>query len=227
MHNNKLTDLISWLKGGPFLEISFLLTLELGRQSFVEEFLRKLKSFAPTIEFATNETEFKEKIRKFDIGYSDDDKDPNAKVYHSTQIPVYVDTDGKRKAILSLRQISNKLVAVDFWFFASELDAPEWNQKGISKNQFPVFKDFLNNLFDTFDFIIGTMGYENSVTELFDTTDTWPDEKYRLDNINRQSLQVDHYFSFIIANKKYIDLRDINGLRTNGQKQILEEQYSV
>jgi len=214
---------MTWLQGEPFLEISFLMTLELDRQSFVDNLLNKLKSFKPSVELATIETELKEKIREFNIGYIDDDKDTNSIVYHSTQIPVYVDTDGNRKAILSLRQVSDKLVAFDFWFFASEWDAPEWNQRGISKNQHPVFKDFLNNLFDTFDFIIGTMSYENSVTELFNTTDTWPNEKYNLDNINIQSLQVDNYFSFIIANKNQIDLQDIKGLRLNGQKQTLDK----
>ena len=123
---------------------------------------------------------------------------------------------------MSLTQISNKLVAVDFWFFASEWDAPEWNQVGITYEELPIFKDFLNKLFDTFDFVIGTVGYEVSVTDLFDTGDTWPNEKYNLDNINRQSLQVDNYFLLIIANKKHIVLIDTNRVLTIGQRQILE-----
>ena len=218
---------MTWLQGGPFLEISFVLTLEADRQSFVDRILNKLKFFKPSVEFATTENELKEKIREFDAGYPDDDKDLESKVYHSTQIPVFVNTDGKRKAILMLRQISQQLATIDFWFFASEWDEPEWNQKGISESQLPIFKDLLSNLFDTFDFIIGTIGYENSVTQLFDTTETWPNEKFNLNNINRQSLRVDHYFSFIVANKKYIELEDMEGLRTNGYKQTLEGQYSA
>jgi hypothetical protein len=213
---------MTWLQGGPFLEISFLLTLELDRQSFVDSILTKLKSVNPTVELATTVNDLKEKISEFDIGYAYDDKDPNSKFIHQAQIPVYVDTDGKRKSILSLRQISDKLVAVDFWFFGSEWDAPEWNQVGITERHLPIFKDFLNSLFDTFDFIVGTMAYENSVTDLFATGDTWPNDKYSLDNINKQSFQVDHYFLIIIANKKYIDLHDINGVRKIGQRQTLE-----
>lgn len=212
---------MTWLEGGPFLEISFLLTLELDRQSFFDNIVTKLKSFKPTVDFATSETELEEKITEFNIGYPDDEKDRNTKVYHQTQIPIYVDTDVKRKSILSLRQISDKLVAVDFWFFGSKWDAPEWNQVGITNEQLPIFKDFLSKLFDTFDFVIGTVGYEVSVTDLFDTDDTWPDEKYSLDNINRQSLQVDNYFSLIVANKKYIDLHDINRVLTKGQRQTI------
>jgi len=217
-----------WLQGGPFLEISFLLTLDLDRQSFVDMILTKLKSFKPSIEVVTTESELKEKINDFDIGYPFDDKDPNSKVFHQAQIPVYVDTQVKRKSILSLRQVSNKLVAVDFWFFGSEFDAPEWNQVGITERQLPSFKDFLNNLFDTFDFVLGTMAYENSVTDLFNITDGWPDEKYNIDNISRQLLQVDNYFLLIIANKKHIDLQGINGIRIVGHKQTLEtEKYSA
>jgi len=212
---------MTWLQGGPFLEISFLLTLDLDRQSFIDNILTKLKSFKPTVDFVTTETELKEKITEFNIGNPDDDKDANSKVYHQTQIPIYVDTDVKRKSILSLRQISDKLVVVDFWFFGSEFDAPEWNQVGLTNEQLPIFKDLLNKLFDTFDFVIGTVGYEVSVTDLFDTGDTWPNEKYNLDNIKRQSLQIDNYFSLIVANKKHIDLHDINGVLTTGQRQTI------
>mgnify|MGYP001767539963 CR=1 FL=1 len=212
---------MNWLQGGPFLEISFLLTLELDRQSFADNILTKLKSFKPTVDLATTEEELKEKITEFDIGYPDDGQDTNSKVYHQTQIPIYVDTDVKRKSVLSLRQVSNKLVAVDFWFFGSEWDAPEWNQVGITNEQLPIFKDFLNKLFETFDFVIGTVGYEVSVTDLFDTGDTWPNENYNLDNINKQSLQVGNSFSLIVANKKYVDLHDINRVLTAEQRQTL------
>ena len=214
---------MTWLQGGPFLEISFLLTLESDRQSFIDNILTKLKSFNPTVEFATSEPELKEKITEFKIGYPDDDKDPNTKVYHQTQISLYVETDVKRKSVLSLRQISDKLVAVDFWFFGSELNAPEWNQVGITNEQLPIFKDFLNKLFDTFDFVIGTLGYDVSVTELFNSTETWPNEKYNLDSLRKQSLQVDNYFSFIVVNKKYIELHDTNKILTVGQRQIIGE----
>jgi hypothetical protein len=212
---------MTWLQGGPFLEISFLLTLKLDRQSFVDNILTKLNTFIPIVALATTETELKEKISEFEIGYPYDDKDPNTKILHQTQIPIYVDTDVKRKSILSLRQISEKLVAVDFWFFGSEWDVPEWNQIGITNEQLPIFKDFLNKLFDSFDFVIGTVGYEVSVTDLFDTDDIWPDEKYNLENIKRQSLQVANYFSHIVANKKHIDLHDISRVLTVGQRQTL------
>ncbi|WP_293300248.1 hypothetical protein [Pedobacter sp. UBA4863] len=219
---------MTWLQGGPFLEISFLLTLELDRHSLADNILTTLQSFKPAVDFATTETELKEKVSEFEIGYLDNDKDPTSKVYHQTQIPIYVDIDGKRKSILSLRQVSNKFIAVDFWFFGSELDAPEWNQQGITIDQLPFFQDFLNILFDRFDFVIGTVGYEVSVTDLFVTNETWPNEKYNLDNINKQSLQVDNYFSLIIANKKYVDLHGTNGVFTTGQKQTLgKEKYST
>lgn len=197
---------MTWLQGGPFLEISFLLTLDSDRQSFADNILTKLKAFTPTVEFAISERELSEKINEFNIGYRYDDQDPNAKLLHSAEIPVYVKTDEKRKSILSIRQISDKFVAIDFWFFGSAWDAPEWGQKGITEEQMPIFKDFLSKLFYTFDYIVGTIGYEVSVTDLFDTKKTWPDEQYNLDNIDTKLVQGNNYFTMIIDNKKYIDL---------------------
>ena len=197
---------MTWLQGGPFLEVSFLLTLDSDRLSFADNILTKLKSFTPTVEFAISVSDLKEKVNEFNIGYRYDVQDPNSIFLHSSQIPVYVETDEKRKSILSLRQISDKLVAIDFWFFGSEMDAPEWNQNGITVNKMPIFKDFLNKLFDTFDFIVGTIGYEISVTDLFNTKKAWPDEQYNLENIDTRLVQGDNYFTLIIDNKKYIDL---------------------
>ena len=213
---------MTWLQGGPYLEASLLMVLEADRQSFANNILTKLNSFTPTVELAITENELKEKISEFNIGYPDDDKDPNSKIYYQTQIPVYVEIGGKRKSVLSLSQISDKLVAVDFWFYGSVWDAPEWNQIGVKENQIQLFKNMLHNLFDTFQFAIGTLGYENSVTDLFATSEPYPSEKYSLDNINRQSLQVDNYFSLIIGNKNYIDLEGISGFVTRGQKLTLE-----
>ena len=213
---------MSWLQGGPFLEVSFLMALGADRQSFVDNIFSNLKSFKPTVELATTEIDLQEKLNEFIIGYPDDDKEPNSKFYHQAQIPVYVDTDGKRKSVLSLRQVSDKLVAVDFWFFGSQWDEPEWEQKGITENQIPLFKDMLNKLFDTFQFAIGTLGYENSVTDLFNTTDTYPSEEYRLDNISIDLLQVENYFTLIIADKSLIDLQVKQGLKVIGNKMILE-----
>ena len=213
---------MSWLQGGPFLEISFIMELVTDRQSFIDNLFSKLKSFNPAIEFAISEDELQEKLTEFYTGYPDDETDPNNKVYHQGQIPVYVDTACKRKSILSLRQISNKLIAVDFWFFGAESDAPEWGQKGIAQSQVHLFKDMLHRLYDTFHFAIGTVGYENTVTDLFDTNETWPDESYNLDNINKGSVQVENYFIAIIANKNQIQLQEVKGLKVTGDKMVLE-----
>ncbi len=215
---------MTWLQGGPFLEISFLLIPESDRQSFVDYILTSLKSFTPTVELAIAESELKEKITEFNVGYPYDEQNPNSIFLHSTKIPVYVDTDEKRKSILSIEQISDKLIVVDFWFYGDELDAPEWNQKGITESQVLVFHNFLHKLFDEFDFIIGTVGCEVSVTDVFDTDEGWPNEKYNLDNIDTDFLEGDNYFTLIIVNKKHIDLKDINGLMTVGQKQTLERK---
>jgi hypothetical protein len=211
---------MSWLQGGPFLEVSFLMVLEADRQTFVDNFFDKLKTFTPAVEFATPENDLQEKLLEFNVGYPDDETDPNSKFYHQTQIPVYVDIDGKRKSVLSLRQISQKLVAIDFWFFGEESDASEWNQKGITENQIPLFTDMLHRLFDTFHFLIATVGYENSVTDLFVTNETWPHEEYSRDNINTSLVQVNDYFTAIIADKNFVALKGIKDIKVVGDKMV-------
>jgi len=51
---------MNWLKGGPFLELSFLLPFESDRQIFMNNILIKLKSFTPKVEIAITENEFLE-----------------------------------------------------------------------------------------------------------------------------------------------------------------------
>lgn len=200
-----------------------MLPLETGRQTVINAVLSRIKSVKPTVTIALSEAQISEKIEKFCIGYLDNEHDPQSVRYHSTQIPVYINTDGNRKSILALEQISSTLVQINFWLFGSELDAPEWNQRGITETDFPVFKEFLHNLFDKFDFIIGTLGYEVSATDLFDTEDGWPSEKYSLDNLKRNAFEAGDHFLMIAVNKKYLDLTDVDGVVTSENKQIREK----
>lgn len=199
---------MTWIQGGPFLEISFLLALTSERRTFMETLLQKLKSFSPEIEIVASSEELKEKIEAFHNGYLDDEQDPNSVSYHSAKLPLYVDIHGKRKSILAIEQHSSVLVEVSFWFYGSVYDAPEWKQKGISKNQIPDFKKVLHTLFDTFDFILGTVGYEVSTTNLFDTEEGWPSEKYAITNLKKHALQTDDFLLKILMNKKYIDFEE-------------------
>src|SRR5205085_7425889 len=97
-------------------------------------------------------------IIEFNTGYHADAANPSSTVYHQAKIPIYVDTDGKRKSILSLEQLSSKLIAIEFWFFGAKTDEAEWDQRGIKEGQLQLFKDMLHALFETFHFAIGTVG---------------------------------------------------------------------
>ena len=213
---------MSWLQGGPFLEISFAMVPETDRRSFADNILSKLRLFTPTIEFAIPSIDLQEKIDKFVEGYPDNEVEPNATVYHQVQIPVFVDLDGKRKSMLALEQISSKLIVVDFWFFGSVHDAPEWGQKGIKQDQIHLFKDMLHRLYETFHFAIGTVAYENGVTAFFDTSEGWPHESYRLENVNKAFVQLDHDFITIIVNKNYIQLEGRKDIEVIGDKMVLD-----
>lgn len=182
---------MAWLQGGPFLEVSFLLRLDTDRRAIVDHLLRKLKNFTPKIEFVLPEKDLEERINAFNIGYPFDDNDPDSVIIHSLKLPINVDTDGKRKSILTVEQISTQLLRVGFWFYGSVYDVPEWEQRGISESQLPLFKHFLNQLFTTLDFPIGMVAYEMDVLELFDTDTGYPDESYHLENISHELLR-DH-----------------------------------
>jgi hypothetical protein len=217
---------MTWLKGGPFLEVSILFKFYSDRPLFIDNILHQLKDTLPTIEFAVSNDELKDKIIEFVKGYPDDETDPSSKTYHSTQIPVFVDIDEKRKSTLSFDQISEELIAVDFWFYGSEHDAPEWNQKGITIKQLPLFKQFLITLADNTDYVFATLGYEVSVTDLFDTSEGWPDKTYNLNNIKKEAIPGEtlDYFEIIVFNTSYSYLIDTGQSNPMGQKLIFENR---
>jgi len=196
-----MSNKIKLASGGPFLEVSFLYFLHTDYNSAIENILSELKSLNVKVDFAISDNELDQKIKEFVIGYPDEHSDPNTFFYHATEIPIFIETDGHRKASLHIRQVSQTLLAVDLLFFGSTHDAPEWNQRGITDDQLPIFKTLLDNLYDKFHFPLGSVGYESFVTDLFDVSEGWPSEKYIPENFR---LKGD--FVYIISDKLYVDL---------------------
>lgn len=189
---------MSWLKGGPFLEVSFLHILNEGRENLVQELTEKLKASFDHFEIAIDSNILQGLISQFDTGYPFDEKAPDSYLIHSIQIPIYLTIEGRRKSVLSLEQVSDSLIVVDFWFFGSEWDAPEWDQIGIKDFQIEGFKKFLKDLYNTIQFPFGMIEVENDVKGIFDTDAGWPHESYNLENINEK--WINEYMMSIVKN---------------------------
>lgn len=57
-----------------------------------------------------------------------------------------------RLALLYVEQLSDNMLLVDFRFFGSRSDAPEWNQTEVKNEDLTAFTDFLVDLYSIFKF---------------------------------------------------------------------------
>lgn len=156
----------SWIKGGPFLEVSFVMEYD-------EPILKVIKSFqllSYQIEILDNN--INEKIKEFKVGYKVSN---NCDILrHSLILQGYLHIQGKRKVIIDIVKLSNDLIFIDFILYGSEFDALEWNQDGISEDEYIFFYELLDELFRVFNFKIGCVGIEESVLDLFDSINDYP-----------------------------------------------------
>ncbi|NHN34875.1 hypothetical protein [Paenibacillus agricola] len=149
-------------------------------------------------------------ISSFVLGYPNDEKDPNTVFIHSLKLRLLVAFPRQRKAYLHIEQISSNSIIVDFCFFGSEFDAPEWNQVGVRKDEYVDFKQFLIDMFEVYDFIIGGISWEEDVKFLFGCNEVYPNECYQYQNISPDYFfQNSSYFTDVIWNQKYMEIEDI------------------
>ncbi|CAH2713052.1 hypothetical protein BACCIP111895_00185 [Neobacillus rhizosphaerae] len=206
---------MAWLKGGPFLEVSFFLAI---KQDLIREIIDKLSDVRTKIEVIDKNIE--EIINNFNEGCPYDPDSPESVIIHSVDLRTIVHLPRKRKATLHIKQVSSNAILVNFWFFGSSFDAPEWNQVGIKENELSDFTFFLEDLFETFDFKIGGIAIEEDILQIFEYDETYPNECYKFENINlKQHPSFPSYFYNVIWNEKYQKLDDIpfNYQRINKQ----------
>lgn len=187
---------MNWLKGGPFLELSFLHLLKGSKITFAKQLITKLQNEITHFSMGIDSYKLEQDIIEFDKGYPFDDTDKQSPIIHSLQIPIYLEIEGRRKSVISLQLISANLLIINFWFFGGEDDVPEWNQIGFKKNQFKTFKKFQLEICHLLKFPISTIEFENDITDIFDTEETWPNESYKIPNI--KPLRLNSYLSVII-----------------------------
>lgn len=167
---------MSWLQGGPFLELSFL--------------IEESETLLQTINKITNSLAVKivlhhppEKIDEFYEGYPFDEDDPEGKTVHQVCLNLTVCTHRVRQSLLFVERINTDLLCFSICFYGSEVDAHEWGQPGIREDEMPEFYNLLRDIFNEIHFIVGGCAFEEDVKAFFDTDVCWPDPSYSVENI--------------------------------------------
>ncbi len=196
-----------WLRGGPFLEVSFLLPLQENKEKTIRSIINKLLESHYRIQVADNNVD--DLISSFVLGYPYDEEDLNTVFIHTLKLRLLVAFPRQRKAYLHIEQISSNSIIVDFCFFGDVADVPEWNQVGVRNDEYVDFKNFLIDLFKIYDFIIGGISWEEDVKFLFGCNEVYPNECYQYQNISPDYfLQTPSYFTDVIWNQKYKEIEE-------------------
>ncbi|SCP99446.1 hypothetical protein [Anaerobium acetethylicum] len=73
---------------------------------------------------------------------------------------------------------------MDFCFFGSEHDAPEWGQIGIKEDEYHIFNKYLSDLLEYFQGLLGAVAIEADVLGLISENHCWPDNIFSYKTIN-------------------------------------------
>jgi len=171
-----------WIKGGPYLEVSFMLEHSEDKTKFVSEITDKIRKIPQKIEVKSEMTEK-------DFGMN-----------------LIMNIAGERKGMFGIKEVANNTYVCNFCFFGSVDDVPEWGQKGIKLNEIPKFADFLCSLYEIFNFPLGAVAIENDCLSLFNSKEGWPNEDYELKNLdlnNSFKKGMPQLFEYILINKSY------------------------
>lgn len=198
---------MTWLQGGPYYELSFLVRTPDRKEVFLSEFLEKLTHSGWSFRLNAGKDEVENMIHVFENGVLD-----NGVNLHFFNPDISLDIAGTRKSRLFVAVISNELAMVNFWFYGSIWDAPEWDQPGIKPNDKDVFKRFFEHIFEILKPIAGTMGYEVDCSDLFDTQVTYPDDFYAVESLSPEGIkkridQTINAFEYCRINAQYFRLR--------------------
>jgi hypothetical protein len=167
---------MSWLQGGPFLEISLII-----KEDNVRQIITKLSNLN---NISVIEDNLEDLIDRFETGYLYDEYDKTSQRIHSLSLNIIVNIQGKRKSLLFLNQVAEQTILMDFCFYGSEFDAPEWGQIGIKEDEHYSFNKYLSELLEYFQGIVGTVAIENDVLGLISENHCWPDNVFSYKAIN-------------------------------------------
>jgi hypothetical protein len=175
-HPKERIIIMSWLQGGPFLEISLIIK---------KDDVRKIITMLSNINgVSIIEENLKEKIESFVAGYFYDDEDITSRKIHSISLNIFVNVLGNRKSLLLINQVAEDTILIDFCFFGSVFDVLEWGQLGIKEDEYHHFINYLSELLDYFQGCAGAVAIENDILGLISEDHVWPDNVYNHNKIN-------------------------------------------
>lgn len=201
---------MSWLQGGPYYELSFLILNSPEKKRFLQELISNLGQLT-AIDWVPDKEALEKIIDDYVVGAEDD-----GMIYRMIDIHAFISVSGKRKARVFVAELSDEFVKVNFWFFGSIYDVAEWNQAGIRKEDKPAFRDFFHVVRELFNPIAGTIGYEEDCQELFDTTHAFPHPSY-----SSSHLTLEHIRTLIANETNPFEYAWLNGA-TFGLQEDLE-----
>jgi hypothetical protein len=197
-----------WLRGGPFIEVSFLLEIK-EKSKTVRNIINKLSEVPTKIEVVDHNID--EIIDFFDKGYPYDDENPQSPYIHSLKLRLFVGLPRRRKASLLIDKISSDSILIDFCFFGDEMDVPKWEQIGIRKDEYSDITNFLTELYSVYEFKIGGVSCEEDIKSLFKTIEEYPNECFSFNEVDPDYfLNNPSYFNAILWNERYKNLNEIN-----------------
>ncbi|MCH5586019.1 hypothetical protein MK805_13830 [Shimazuella sp. AN120528] len=168
----------AWITGGPFLEVSFLLKLEDNREKMARKVIHKLMQLPYEVELADQNLE--ELLQKFVKGYLDDE---NSVTVHECRLSLNITIARRRKSYFYIQQLFDDTIMCDFVFYGSVWDDKLFDQIGVREDEHPAFISFLEDLYQTYDFLVGGIAYEDDMTSLFDCQEIWPHPNYQYENM--------------------------------------------
>lgn len=194
---------MTWLKGGPLYELSFLLPNSTNKEERLTFIFNSMNLFDTIIEFQNNTEDLVLQQRAFIEFEASEDNSVN-----SIDLDCRIFFNPQRKGRLVIEELSEEFLKLNLSFFGSEYDAEEWHQKGLTQPIKDQLYHLFNNSFSIYEPLIGSIGYEVDVLEFFDTITTCPDKAYNRTNLNLKKIsnifEANTEFEVVFVNEKLI-----------------------
>ena len=174
---------MTWLQGGPYYEISFLLKNSEDKGKLLRSIISKINSQL-AIELNHSIKELASRVLAFEQGEKD-----GLIIRRNIELDAITQISGTRKHRLFISELSEELIKLNFWFYGSLYDAKEWNQKGIRSIDKPAFIQFFKSAKVVLEPILGTIAYEEDCEELFMTDILSPNKYFSIKNLNINSIK--------------------------------------
>ena len=154
----------NWLSGGPYFEVSILTSNQKSRECLINSCIQKLDTLQNKVELVEHRLDIEEQINLFVEQNSD-----------SIDLNIWVTLAGKRRARFFVAELSDEITLINFWFLGDE-----FSRQPITNKEQPKFKKFLDEILCVYDGFVGTLGWEEDCSCLFETENTYPHKDYSI-----------------------------------------------